>query len=431
MNNRKPITKKTIKKGAERQYVDIPKELTCQTKGRGKKLELNALQLEKTKINLQNLLKDLTKERNKIERQFVARTDELEQEKNKLNQITRTMTTGAILLDTHGRVTFVNRVARKLLCLKENDNKKVLHALYKIFKGIPIKEHVKKCLEGESAKISEIPLDDKIFEMSFECFPKGTNHKEVFSGYFIWIKDITEEKILERSKNELVAVVSHQLRTPLTVIKGNTEMLLDKSFGTLNDEQQDIVMQTAEANERLIRLINNMLDLAKMQTENLQMVMERVYIGEILELIVSDLRFYAQKHVASVHYVKPKQKIPAVMGDKTRLRQVFQNLIENAIRYCRDTEEEKCSVNISVDISDTSLSVHIADNGIGIPKKEQSKLFKRFYRASNAIKHDSHGSGLGLSTVKSIVDQLHGDIWFDSKENEGTTFHVSFPVIKK
>lgn len=434
MGYKRPQTKKAAKKKSGKQYVVVPKELTRQIKGpkgRREKLELDAHKLEKTKTTLQNFLKNLDKTQREAEHRFIVQTDELKQEKSKLNQITSTMTTGAILLNNSGRVLFVNRAARKLLGLRENDTKKALQALYKTLKEAPVKKHVEKCLEGESTKISEVLFDDKIFEVSFRCCPKGVRHKEHFPGHFIWIRDVTEEKLFARSKNELVAVVSHQLRTPLTVIKGNTEMLLDKNFGPLNDEQQEMIMQTAEANERLIRLINDMLDLAKMQTKKLRMVMEPVSIGETLELIVSDLRFYAKKHAAFVHYTKPEQEIPAVMGDKIRLRQVFQNLIENSIRYCRSPEEKKCSVRISVDISDTSLTVHIADNGIGIPKKEQPKMFQRFYRASNAVKHDSHGSGLGLSTVKSIVDKLQGDIRFDSKENEGTTFHVTFPIAKK
>jgi len=410
--------------------ITTSKLLEQQIKKRAQELELNVVKLEKTKIAIQNLLEDLAEEKKKVEQRVMVRTAELEQEKSKLNQITQNMTTGALLLDGQGEVIFVNKEASKILGLKDDDNKSALKKLYRTFENAPIGEHVKKCLLGEQTKIPEIQVGDKIFEILFRCLSENTEHATHFFGYLIWIQDITEEKLIQRSRSELVAVASHQLRTPLTVTKGNTEMLLDETFGPLNSEQQKLITQTAQANERLIRLVNNMLDLTKMEKGKLEMILEQVHIEEILESVVTDLRFYAKKHVALVQYTKPDKQVPAVMADRTRLHQVFQNLIENAIRYCAPSQGKTCSVKISVDISDTQVTVHVSDTGIGIPQQEQSKIFERFYRASNAVRHAASGSGLGLSTVKSIIEQLGGKVWFESKENKGTTFHLMLPIVK-
>ena len=160
------------------------------------------------------------------------------------------------------------------------------------------------------------------------------------------------------------------------------------------------------------------------------LTLENIKIDTIHETDIKDLRYYAKKHTVLVYYTKPKDITPTIMGDILRLRQVFQNLIENAIRYCQSTQVKKCSVEVFIEVSGTQITIQIADNGIGIPKQEQSKIFKRFYRASNAIRHDSNGSGLGLSTAKAVIEQLGGTIRFESKENKGTTFYVTLPVVK-
>ncbi len=245
----------------------------------------------------------------------------------------------------------------------------------------------------------------------------------------IWIRDITEEKLLERSKSELVAVASHQLRTPLTVTKGNTEMLLDESFGPLTSEQRDIIKQTAESNERLIDLVNQMLDITKIDKVNLNLKINKVSLELILQNIQKEMGAYAEEMRTPIHLEKKGDFSSVIMGDGDRIFQVFQNLVENSIRYRKTDSKEPLPIVITLYECKGMICVDFTDQGIGIPKSEQKKIFERFYRASNAITAESTGTGLGLHLVKTVIEKLDGTIDFDSEEGKGTTFYIRFPAV--
>jgi two-component system, OmpR family, phosphate regulon sensor histidine kinase PhoR len=383
--------------------------------------------LEISSAELTGLLEDLSDSKKIVEQKVVERTAELSQEKSKLNQIAENMLIGAILLDGVGDVLFVNQTAKDILEIKNDDLENALEKLFAKFESSPIKDHTSKCFAGKPSEILEIEDDDVIYEILFRCLSEPG--KGIF-GHLIWIRDITDEKMLERSKSELVAVASHQLRTPLTVTKGNIEMLLDESFGKLNEEQKKVVLQTADANNKLIALVNEMLDITKIEKQKLEIEIAEIDLGELIENTIVGLDAYATRHKNNICYDKPKEKIPIVMGDTLRIQQIFQNLIENAIQYNKPTGKNKCQVDISISVINENVEVTVTDTGIGIPLNEQSKIFERFYRASNAVKFASSGTGLGLYIAKSILEKLGGSIHFESQENVGTTFFLDFPISK-
>ncbi len=246
-------------------------------------------------------------------------------------------------------------------------------------------------------------------------------------GFFGCVcSDITDAKLLERSKSELVAVASHQLRTPLTAMRGNVEMLVDESFGSLNKEQHELLNDVEVSTIRLITMVNEMLDITKIEKGDMEMTIESINVKEVLDSVARDLENYSKLHEFEIE-LSGVQTDRNVMGDKLRVRQIFQNLIDNAIKY--SSHPGKLSIKTSV--TSGMLEVVFQDNGIGVPQNEQSKLFGRFYRASNTAKTASSGSGLGLYIVKSIAKQLNGDIRFESEEGKGTTFFVTLPIDNK
>ncbi|MFT5180045.1 MAG: two-component system phosphate regulon sensor histidine kinase PhoR [Candidatus Paceibacteria bacterium] len=381
--------------------------------------------LEISSEELTGLLDTLSKTNKEIEKKVEERTAELAQEKSKLNQIAENMTVGAILIDRIGNVLFVNNEAKKIIGLGEGDIKTALDSLYKKFDDPLVEQATKKCISGEESDLSEIECGGAIYKLAFKSV---YNEDGSTFGHLIWIRDITEEKLLDRSKSELVAVASHQLRTPLTVTKGNTEMLLDKSFGDLNEEQEIVLNHMAEANDRLITLVNEMLDITKIEKNKLHMSVVKIDVLEIVESVIESLENHAKKHGTDICFTKTDGEVPLIMGDEMRVRQIFQNLTENAIQYNRKTGNGECSIKIDLVVNESNVEVSVKDSGIGIPVPEQGKIFERFYRATNSVKFASSGTGLGLYIAKSIIDKLGGSIRFESEENKGTTFFVTFPI---
>lgn len=380
--------------------------------------------LEKAQMAAASLLEDLEAEKNAVEQKVIDRTKDLEYEKTKLLQVTQNMKGSGILLDADRTVAFVNDDVYALLNISKHiPYNEILKYLFNYFDATDICGYFERCMQGETFQLPELEVNAKIYEIFFHCLKNTGSHET--TGYFILIFDITESKLLERSKSELVAVASHQLRTPLTAMRGNVEMLVDENYGPLNKEQHELLSDIDASTIRLITMVNEMLDITKIEKGDLELTLETFDAGEIIHSVIADLGDYAERHVFTIVYHTP-DALPLVYADKVRVRQIFQNLIDNAIKYSNHPGR--------LDIMCRQLGTHVEilfkDNGIGIPKIEQSKLFERFYRASNTAKTTSSGSGLGLYIVRSIIKQLGGDISFESEENSGTTFRTTFLINK-
>lgn len=386
-------------------------------------------ELEKIRKATLNILEDLDEEKKAVENRVLDRTKQLEQEKEKLMQVTQNMKGGAILLDEKRNVIFTNANIWDMLgaTVEKINDTDALDLLFNKFKDTDIKKYFQRCIHGETFHVPEIESGERVYEIFFHYLEDHVRAERKHFGYFILIFDITDVKLLERSKSELVAVASHQLRTPLTAMRGNVEMLIDESYGKLSSDQHELLDDIEISTIRLIGMVNDMLDITKLEAGNLEMTPEKLDIGKIIRSIVEDLKDYAHKHAFTITHDPVAESVPSVYGDRVRVRQIFQNLIDNAIKYSRHPGV----LTISYHSRKGVVEIELKDNGIGIPKNEQSKLFGRFYRASNSAKSASSGSGLGLYIVKSIVEQLNGSIRFESVENVGTTFYITLPTEEK
>lgn len=392
-------------------------------------LEDRNADLERAQMATANLLEDLEEEKQAVEKKILERTLDLQKEKEKLLQVTENMKGGGILLDENSNIVFNNDAAYQALIPEKDANSRALtlNDLFEYFGNTEIKEYLEKCLSGESFHVPEMTGGGRVYEIFFHCLQSSNKGAQVLSkevvGYFILFIDITDAKLLERSKSELVAVASHQLRTPLTAMRGNVEMLVDESYGPLNKEQHELLDDVEVSTIRLITMVNEMLDITKIEKGDLEMTIEPLNVKEILDSVTKDLDTYSKRHEFEI-LLSGVDKDIAIKGDKLRVRQVFQNLIDNAIKY----SSHPGLLEIATARKGEMVEVTFKDNGIGVPKNEQSKLFGRFYRASNTAKTASSGSGLGLYIVKSIAKQLGGDIQFESEEGKGTTFFVTLPA---
>lgn len=241
------------------------------------------------------------------------------------------------------------------------------------------------------------------------------------------LKSENEElKKVNENKSDLISVTAHQLRTSLSALKWTLKMFLDKDLGDINKEQEEYLGKAIESNQRAISLVNYLLTFN--HTDNISMAahINDVNLIILLKKVISIFQGELKNKKIELIFNKPESDIPNINCDEEMIMDVLQNLIENSIKYSNNNSVINTSLKYISSNNVVIISVH--DNGIGIDKDDQMKIFNKFFRAPNAIDKESVGSGLGLFTAKSIVEKLGGKIWFESSKESGTTFFVSLPV---
>ncbi len=230
---------------------------------------------------------------------------------------------------------------------------------------------------------------------------------------------------LDKMKSEIISIVAHQLRTPLSAIKWTLKMLIDKDVGEINKEQGELLAKGFESNERMIILINDMLAVDRLESGKLKYNFVPVQFEDLVQDMIRSLLTLATKKNIRIEFTAPKEFLPKIKIDPDKMRDVLQNLIDNAIKYT----PENGLMSVGVGLEGTNeLHFWVKDSGIGIPDEEKGKIFSRFFRANNAIHAATEGSGLGLFIAQSVIKRHSGKVWFDSVLNEGTTFHVLLPL---
>ncbi|MDO8520749.1 MAG: ATP-binding protein [bacterium] len=229
---------------------------------------------------------------------------------------------------------------------------------------------------------------------------------------------------LDRMKSEIISIVAHQLRTPLSAIKWTLKMLLDEDTGKVTDEQKGLLAKGFESNERMVTLINDMLAVDHLESGKLKYNFIPVQFESLVEEMVNNLLPIATHKRIVVEFSAPQDPLPKVKVDPDKMRDVLQNLIDNAIKYSK----EGSTVTVGAEMGEEAIHFWVKDGGIGIPDDAKGKIFSRFFRAANAVSTETDGSGLGLFIAQSVVKRHGGKIWFESVVNEGATFHVTLPL---
>jgi PAS domain S-box-containing protein len=236
-------------------------------------------------------------------------------------------------------------------------------------------------------------------------------------------RDVSERHRNERIKDEFVSTVSHELRTPLTSIRGALGLVLGGAVGDLPDKARTMV-DIAEKNcERLIHLVNDILDIQKIEAGFMEYAMKPVSIAELLQQSIAANEPYAKSFQVRIRTL-PIAETVMVTGDFLRLQQVLSNLLSNAIKFSPEGEE----VTVAATVEDANVILQVADNGSGIPEEYWDKLFDKFSQADATDKRSQGGTGLGLSIVKAIVQRHRGEVTFRSQPDHGTTFYITLPL---
>lgn len=337
--------------------------------------------------------------------------------------ITRYLTDGLLAFDNKNRLFLINPKAKKFLKIKERDvlGKSVLKLsrfpeISKIISvlGAGLGEFFRK-----EIRISEnLILEVTSVHMKLEGERVST---------LVVLHNVTREKLANKMKSEFVTLAAHQLRTPISAIKWSLQTLLDGDLGELNAKQKEILNQALKTNNKVINLIGDLLNVAEIEEGRYLSKVVLADIEDVILVIIGDYEEEAKKKNIKIELEKLQEQIPKVMMDIEKMKIVLKNIIDNAIRYTTGGG----TVSISISAERDFIKVKIKDTGIGIPASQQKNLFKKFFRASNIMKIDTEGTGLGLYIAKNIIEAHEGKIWFESEENQGTTFYFTLPVKKK
>lgn len=240
-------------------------------------------------------------------------------------------------------------------------------------------------------------------------------------GRVCLLRDVTHFKELDALKSEFVHTVSHDLRSPLTLMRGYATML--DMVGELNEQQFSYVRKIISGVESMSRLVNNLLDLGRIEA-GVGLELDTIAITDIVEKVVAGLQTTAQQKRIQVEIEPQQSNLPLVEADQALLQQAIQNLVENAIKYTRSEGQVKISLQARQD----RMVVEVNDTGIGISPMDQPRLFERFYRGAQQSSKDQRGTGLGLAIVKSIAERHGGRVWVESQLGKGSTFYLSIPL---
>ncbi len=235
------------------------------------------------------------------------------------------------------------------------------------------------------------------------------------------MRDVTHFKELDALKSEFVATVSHDLRSPLTLMRGYATML--EMVGDLNEQQTGYVRKIVSAVESMSRLVGNLLDLGRIEA-GVDLQLEMVPLHDVIERVTGALQLQATQKQIQLDVDIPSETIPLIEADQALLQQALQNLVENAIKYT----EPGGKVTVSTQAEPEGMVFSVADTGIGIAPVDQQRLFEKFYRGGQREAKKQPGTGLGLAIVKSIVERHGGRVWVESQLGKGSTFYMLVPL---
>jgi two-component system, OmpR family, sensor histidine kinase VicK len=344
-----------------------------------------------------------------------------EEEKEKLASILTNMNDGVIATDDMGHVIVLNRRAKQILQTEEEATlgREISEVL-----GIPM-DTIRHFVGGQvNTTLLDIELPDEEEQLSVRVtFTQIHRRGEGQTGIIAVLQDVTDQEKLEQARREFVANVSHELRTPLTTIKSYLEALDD---GAIEEPQlaSRFISVTRSETERMIRLVTDLLHLSRLDSKQSMMSKSPTLVSEMLEEVADRFSFQLRQRKIRIH-IQVEPGVTSLVLDRDKIDQVLDNLVSNAIKYTGDEGAIRLSAR---KIDKEMLEITVQDNGIGIPKKDLSRIFDRFYRVDKARSRNMGGTGLGLSIAREIVKAHGGTIALDSELGQGTRVIFTLPM---
>lgn len=338
--------------------------------------------------------------------------EDVQEERGRLKAILSSTNDVVVVIDDLGFILLSNPAAMRTYAIIPEEA--IGLPFYEVIADAPLRDLLTRPMEEGTALTDEIVApDDRTFSASVSSLSGG--------GRVVTLRDITYLKELDQMKSDFVNSVSHDLRSPLTYIRGYTTMI--PMGGELNEKQQGFVQRILTGIGQMTQLIDDLLDIGKIEA-GVGIEIERCWLPGLVQAVVDDLGMRAVQEKVELTASLPAD-IPPTLADRTLIRQAIKNLVDNAIKYTPGPG----TVEVSLDNHGDSLVVSVRDTGIGIAPEHQHRLFEKFYRIKRRDTVHLQGTGLGLAIVRSIAERHGGRVWVESKLNEGSTFRFSIPLV--
>jgi len=384
-------------------------------------LDAKIKELEASKNSLTAALNEVKQERVKSE-----------EEKNKTMAIISNFNDPIIVLNEEDKLTLFNLAAKFSLGLKNSDLGMALAMnddlslenfrplIRKVFSYKKINSENQNNLLTEEMRINEGGRGVIYKVVTVRVKDSWENNTGVMKLFY----DITREKMIDQMKSDFISIAAHQLRTPLSAIKWSTGMILNGDAGPLNIEQENLLRKSYVSNEAMIALVNDLLNVSRIEEGRFGYNFKNITLQEVIDAVIANVKPEIDKAGINLT-VDNQEKHTQVCLDKEKMVLALQNLLENAIKYTPRYGNIVVTVKKA---SEEKLLVSVKDSGVGIPKKEQEKIFSKFFRASNVVLMETEGTGLGLFIVKNIIEKHGGTISLTSVENKGTEATIALPL---
>jgi PAS domain S-box-containing protein len=358
-----------------------------------------------------------------------ARSDmRLQEQTRRLEALVQSLHDGLILGDLNGDIVYANRRISDLADLPAEDitgtpiNRVLSRIITRTNEPEVVRKEVNDALKGKFPRIAEIPINisGRMAFLRMQVFDV-TDSQGVSIGHGLILRDVTTDRELDRMKSSLVATVSHELRTPLASIKGYATTLLAEDVEWDRDSQHEFLAIISEESDRLTNLVNNLLDLSRIEAGSLRLSRVECPIEETIDRVAKRTPLGSENRLE----IEIASELPPLFADPPRLETILRNLIENAAKYAGEEAQIRIQVNRNMD----AIIFRVIDNGPGIPIEESQNVFESFYRLDDSLSRVTSGAGLGLAICQGLVRAHGGDIWVEPREN-GACIAFSIPIIE-
>jgi len=381
--------------------------------------------------------------RQKEHTQLIEEQKKLNEHNEREDAILGSVSEIVIALSRTGDIVFANQSFEQLSHLSAKDyvNKKY-HDIFKVYKidqlGNLLAEtdllltreyslYYAKDPNEETPQYKMICNNNEIFiEMTNTPLHLSPGNTTDPSGVVIVMRDVTEKRQLELMKLDFVSMAAHELRTPITAIRGYLDALKQEAWNKLTDDEQRFIQRADIASIQLATLMENLLSVSRIERGTYNLSLQAVDWIQLLTQRIDEFQNRVKERNIELRWQPPQTPMPKVSADPLRIIEVINNLISNAINY---TSEGFIEVSIEYNSKDELIITHIQDTGQGIPKESFNHMFEKFFRVSGVLEQGSKGTGLGLYISKQIITLHHGTIWVDSKVGRGSKFSFSLPTV--
>ncbi|MBI5414937.1 PAS domain-containing protein [Candidatus Peregrinibacteria bacterium] len=382
-----------------------------------------------TELQLKNL--ELEKRKKVIEEE----KERVQEERDKTETILQSIGDGVFVLNTKYEIILFNEVAEHLTGFPLSE---VVQKKYSDYLKFTDEKNINNYNEFitnalKTGNIEQTPRDSVLLHKKGEPIPIASSAAPIKDisgkviGCVVVFRDVTKERELNKIKNEFLSLASHQLRTPLGSMRWNMELLLGGDMGEITDPVRKTLGKIYSSNQRIISLINDLLDVSRIDSGKIQDTPIPTNVVQIIENVLKEMEGYADERKIALSVEAQEPSLPHILVDPKLFREVIQNLVSNAVKFNRP----QGIVRVVVQEVEKKLQIDIIDTGMGIPRRDHSRLFGKFYRGENATRSTESGTGLGLYLVKSYVEKWGGSVGFESEENKGSTFSMVFPTFQK